>query len=170
MNSPPLEYTKGTFFAKVRTRFEVCGTIDEADGTALVLKCYGCGQQLPYDWLKKPFDQDWTGDFGKRVKQNLNTNRSHRKCRLKIEQRNETVLIQKLQKKEPNTVLSVAEPSSAVINNLNIVIVSLPAVTRTGSCGDPLLCSDIPLPDGKTVKALLDNPETAVSEFVYQRF
>ena len=166
LNPPPLEYTKGTFLAKVRTRFEVCGTIDETDGTALVLKCYGCGQQLPYDWLKKPFHQDWTGDFGKRLKQNLNTNRSHRKCRLKIEQRNETVLIQK----QPSNVLS--QPSSApVINNIqNILIVNLPAVTRTGSSGDPLMCSDIPLPDGKTVKTLLDNPETAVSQFVYKRF
>ena len=58
---------------------------------------------------------------------------------------------------------------NTTINN-NIVIVNLPAVTRIGSTGDPLMCSDIPLPDVKTVKALLDDPENAVSSFVYKRY
>jgi hypothetical protein len=32
------------------------------------------------------------------------------------------------------------------------------------------MCSDIPLPDGQTVQALLDDPETAVPNFVKERY
>ena len=52
----------------------------------------------------------------------------------------------------------------------NIVIVTLPALTRKGSTDVPLMCNDIPLPDEETVQALLDDPETAVPNFVIQRY
>ena len=64
----------------------------------------------------------------------------------------------------------VAPVNNNTITNNNIVIVNLPAVTRIGSTGVPLMCSDIPYPDAKTVRALLDIPEAAVSGFVIQRY
>ena len=170
----PEEYCYGTYFAKFRKRVEVCGTRQESDGSEfLIVKCLGCGCELPYDWLLKKPHQNWIGEFGKQVKRGLTSNRTHNKCRIKIEQRNETLQIQRLQKPTCNTLS--AHYSAPVITNgpviqNNIVIVNLPAVTRTGSTGDPLMCSDVPLPDGNTVKELLDNPETAIPQFVYRRF
>mgnify|MGYP001195352282 CR=1 FL=1 len=166
LSPPPPEYTEGLFFARVRARFEICGVKEGADGATLILRCSGCGQQLSYDWLKKPSNECWTGEFGKRVKQNLNTNRMHRKCRLQIAHRNEAYQLQRLYTE--NTMPVITNHIQNTVQN--IVIVNLPAVTRTGVSGDPLMCSDIPFPDGKTVQALLDNPKTAVPEFVYRRF
>ena len=176
LDAAPREFTHGMFFDKFRKRVEVCGTRNDSDGTWLVLRCRGCGFDLNYEWLKKYPGETWTGEFGKRVKHRLATNRTHNKCRSTIEKRNEAFQMQKLQQSNALTVSSTSSAPAPVINNViqqniqNIVIVNLPAVTRTGSTGDALMCSDIPYPDNKTVKRLLDNPETAVSEFVYKRF
>ena len=70
----------------------------------------------------------------------------------------------------PTTIIQQATIAPVQNVQQNIVIINLPAVTRTGSTGDPLMCSDIPYPDAKTVKQLLDHPESAISEFVYKRF
>ena len=160
MQPAPPEYTEGIFFERPRRRFELCGTREELDGTFLILKCRGCNYELNYSWLKKPLGESWTGEFGKQVKHRLNTNCAHRKCKSQIVQ---------------STSASVISNNNITNNNItniqqNIVIVNLPAVTRKGSTDIPLMCNDIPLPDGKTVQALLDNPETAVSEFVIQRY
>lgn len=167
MQPVPKEFISGMFFDRIRQRFQLCGIRTEPDGEFFVMKCLGCGVELSYDWLRKQPNQDWIGDFSKRMKQNLLTNRAHRKCRPIIQeiQRNSLCM-----HSNENNIDAVSLPTTPVINNVSIVIVNLPAVTRTGSSGDPLLCSDIPLPDGKIVKALLNNPETAVSEFVYKRF
>ena len=173
----PKEFCYGIYFSKFRKWVEVCGTRQESDGTEfLVMKCLGCGCELPYNWLSKKPDQSWTGEFGKQVKRGLTSNRTHKKCRSKIEQRNEASMLQ-----QPSNALTTVSSSSSsefahVINNIqqqnvqNIVIVNLPAVTRTGSTSNPLMCSDIPYPDAKTVKQLLNHPESAISEFVYKRF
>ena len=153
MQPAPPEYTHGIFFERPRRRFEICGTRQDTDGTILILKCRGCNHELNYSWLKKKPEENWTGDFGKRVKHRLNTNHTHRKCKGQIAQ----------------TATSVTNINN-ITNIQNIVIVNLPAVTRKGSTDVPLMCSDIPLPDGKTVQALLDNPETAVPNFVKERY
>ena len=156
----PTEYQHGPFFSRVRERFHIYGSREESDGTVLQIKCNGCGKELCYDWLKKPHYQNWK-EFGKLLKQRLFTVRTHRKCKSQIVQ---------------STSASTSVTNNNITNNnitniqQNIVIVNLPAVTRKGSTDIPLMCNDIPLPDGKTVQALLDNPETAVSEFVIQRY
>lgn len=159
MQPAPREYTHGIFFERPRRRFDICGTRQETDGTILILKCRECNHELNYSWLKKKPEDTWTGDFGKRVKLNLNSNRAHRRCRN-----------QNTQAPASNSVTNNITNINNNINNINIVIVNLPAVTRKGSTDVPLMCSDIPLPDGKTVKALLDNPETAVPNFVKERY
>jgi len=165
------------FFNKVRQRFQLCGIRPEPDGGEfLVMKCLGCGIELSYDWLLKRPDQEWIGDFSKRMKQNLLNNRAHKKCRAVIQEQQRNAL---QINGANNTTVTALAPTSTIIQQIapvtqqniqNIVIVNLPAVTRTGSTGDPLMCSDIPHPDAKTVKRLLDDPESAISQFVYKRF
>lgn len=182
MQPIPIEFTSGMFFNKIRQRFHLCGIRPEPDGEFFVLKCLGCGAELSYDWLLKRPDQEWIGDFSKRMKHNLLTNHAHKKCRPVIQEQQKSAL------QKENTTLGIAsvptpttiiqQATIAPVQNVqnvqnvqqNIVIVNLPAVTRTGSTGDPLMCSDIPYPDAKTVKQLLDHPESAISEFVYKRF
>ena len=71
-----------------------------------------------------------------------------------------------------NQIITSAPTINNNINNIqqNIVVVNLPAVTRIGSAGEPIMCSDIPYPSEKTVRALLNNPEKAVPEFVYKQY
>jgi len=181
LEAAPREFTNGMFFDKFLQRYEVCGTRSDSDGTWLVLRCRGCGFDLNYEWLKKRPGETWTGEFGKRVKHRLTTNRAHNKCRAKIEERNEAFQMQKLQTSSNALTVASSAPAPVIQTNIqaiqnihqtiqNIVIVNLPAVTRTGSTGDPLMCSDVPYPDNKTVKALLDDPESAIPQFVYKRF
>ena len=156
------------FFDKIRQRFQLCGVRTEPDGEFLVMKCLGCGVELSYDWLLKRPDQEWIGDFSKRMKQNLLTNRAHKKCRPVIQERRKNAL----QTNNTTVTTALAPTPSTIIQQIapniqqNIVIVNLPAVTRTGSTGDPLMCSDIPHPDAKTVKRLLDDPESAISHIL----
>lgn len=159
MNSTiPTEYQHGQFFSRVRERFHIYGTREESDGTVFQIKCNGCGKELCYDWLKKPHDQNCI-EFGRQLKQKLFTVRTHRKCKGQIAQTPTSVT---------NNINNIT--NNNITNIQNIVIVNLPAVTRKGSTDVPLMCSDIPLPDGKTVQALLDNPETAVPNFVKERY
>ena len=167
LRSPPKEYLQGLFFLRVRERFEVSGISEEAAGCRLHLKCLGCLGQLDYPWLVKKPEESWTGDFGKRLKQNLLMNRAHRKCK-------ERFVSPKAE--APHTIVLRAEEEqmrmpTTIHNNIqNIVIVNLLAVTRIGSTGEPLMCSDIPYPDEQTVRALLTHPESAVPEFVHKRY
>lgn len=157
MLSPaPIEYTQGIFFDRVLRRFEICGVREDQDGSMLVMKCRGCGHELRYNWLKKKPGEAWAGNFGKEIKHRLSSNHAHRKCKIRT--------------LEPCQQTKIT--SSTIHNNNinNIVIVNLPAVTRIGSAGEPLMCSDIPFPDEKTVFALLTNPETAIPEFVYKQY
>ena len=89
MQPVPDEYLYGTFFERVRRRFELCGTRRETDGTVLILKCLGCAYEINATWLKKRDNEAWCGDFGKLVKRNINSNRSHRKCKSIVEKRHE---------------------------------------------------------------------------------
>lgn len=165
MSSAPKEYLHGLYFARVRERFEVCGTCDENDDkTKLILKCLGCNGQLEYPWLIKSKGDEWTGDFGKRLKHNLLTNRAHRKCKRQQSASGSVVTALKVENERLRNQIT----SGPTINN--IVIVNLPAVTRIGSTGEPIMCSDIPYPKERTVRALLNNPEKAVSEFVYKQY
>ena len=171
MQPVPREFTSGMFFDKIRQRFQLCGIRPEPDGEFLVMKCLVCGVELSYDWLLKRPDQEWIGDFSTRMKQNLLTNHAHKKCRRTLQERasrNNTTVTTALAP-TPSTIIQQIAPVQQNIQQ-NIVIVNLPAVTRTGSTGDPLMCSDIPHPDAKTVKRLLDDPESAISQFVYKRF
>lgn len=174
MQSAPTEYLTGRFFERVRRRFELCGVRTDIDGGEwLILRCRGCGYELNYDWLKKTSDEPWDGHFGNRVKHRLATNHVHKKCRvddlkfLKTENRQLQTQIDNLRKAVVPS--SFSSTSGQTIQN-NIVIVNLPAVTRIGTTGEPLLCSDIPYPDTKTVKSLLANPEGAVPGFVIHRY
>ena len=133
---------------------------------------------LEYDWLIKPQGEAWSGNFGSRLKKRLSTNHMHKNCSQHISEHLEQEK-QKLQQEierlktqivPTNTTITTHHNNHHNNNNNNIVIVNLPAVTRIGSTGVPLMCSDIPYPDEKTVRALLDNPEGAVSGFVIQRY
>ena len=166
MNAGPDEYLYDGYFERVRRRFQICGTRPDKNGVKLVLKCLGCGQDLHYPWLTKSHDQEWVGEFGDRVKNRLSANRSHRKCIT----RNETE-IQTLRAENERLLNHITTTASPTIQQQNnIVIVNLPAVTRIGTAGEPIMCSDIPYPDEKTVRALLNNPEKAVPEFVYRQY
>lgn len=157
MEPVPREYATGMFFHRIRERFQLCGVRPQSDGKFLVMKCLGCGVELSYDWLLKNPDQEWISDYSTRMKQNLLTNRAHRKCRKIVAQQ---------------TALQVRDPAPApaptvIVNN---VFVNLPAVTRIGMAGDSLLCVDIPYPDEKTVTKLLQDPESAIPKFVYKHY
>ena len=147
LHSAPTEYLVGRYFERVRRRFELCGVREEPDGSVLVLKCRTCNYDLNYYWLKKQPDESWSGEFGKRVKQNLLTC-SHRKCSSVRDDQ------------------ATASPMIIIQNNF----VNLPAVTRIGMAGDALLCVDIPYPDEKTVIKLLEDPENAIPKFVYKHY
>ena len=84
MQPVPVEYLYGKYFERVRFRFDLCGTRVEPGGTWLILKCKGCHKEVNGDWLQKQHEEDWTGEFGARVKQNLNTHRSHKNCKTKL--------------------------------------------------------------------------------------
>ena len=167
----PTEFTHSSSFRRIRQRFDCAGTRVEPEGTMLLLKCRGCGGILEYDWLIKRSNETWTGEFGTRFKKRLGTNKMHKNCidqnsdNLKQENQRLHIEIDRLK-----TQLVPTTTTTNITNNNNIVIVNLPAVTRIGSMGVPLMCSDIPYPDEKTVQALLNNPEGAVSGFVIQRY
>lgn len=170
MNPAPREYTAGAYFERARRRFEVMGTRMEEDGTFLCLRCRACGHELNYAWLKKAPNDTWTGQFGNILKARLNSNYSHRKCKFIVndamKSENQQLQAENIRLKEQLTTTNA--PANLTINN--IVIVNLPAVTRIGSTGEPLMCSDIPYPDEKTVLSLLANPESAIPDFVYKRY
>ena len=164
MDPVPDEYLCDAYFERVRRRFKLCGTKVERDGIKLVLSCLGCGLELHYPWLKKRFDQKWVGEFGDRVKARLNSNHSHRKCKTASCPSVKDMEALRAENKELRNQIMTTITAPTMINNNNIVIVNLPAVTRIGSTGKPLMCSDIPYPDDKTVRKLLTNPESAVPD------
>ena len=167
MEPVPREYATGMFFNKIRQRFQLCGVRPQPDGKFLVMKCLGCGVELSYDWLLKQPDQEWiSSDYSKRLKQNLLTIRTHRKCKLIIAQK--TALELDNHVASANIISSSPSPAPTVI--VNNVFVNLPAVTRIGMAGDSLLCVDIPYPDEKTVIKLLQDPESAIPKFVYKHY
>ena len=167
METVPREYATGMFFNKIRQRFQLCGVRPQPDGKFLVMKCLGCGVELSYDWLLKQPDQEWiSSDYSKRLKQNLLTIRTHRKCKLIIAQK--TALELDNHVASANIISSSPSPAPTVI--VNNVFVNLPAVTRIGMAGDSLLCIDIPYPDEKTVNKLLQDPESAIPKFVYKHY
>ena len=169
MDPAPEEYLDGIYFERPRNRFQICGTRSEKDGVKLVLKCLGCGLELNYSWLKKPPDQEWVGEFGDRMKHRLVNNHSHRKCR-KLSENAQTQALRAENELLRNQVTTTTPTITNHLQQNNIVIVNLPAVTRIGSAGEPIMCSDIPYPNEKTVCALLTSPETAVPEFVYKQY
>ena len=82
----PNEFVSGSCYRRVRQRFECLGTCEKSDGTMLLLKCRGCGSMLEYDWLIKPSEKTWTGDFAMRLKHRLCTNKMHKDCKQLNEQ------------------------------------------------------------------------------------
>ena len=98
---------------------------------------------------KKP-EESWTGEFGKRLKQNLFDEDAHRKCKERFVS---------LKAEAPHMIVLQPEGTNANANN-DSQQHSEHCHREFARChahrvaGEPLMSSDIPYPDEETVRAL----------------